>query len=275
MFQQLAKTGKVYSYGLKQRQSQQISQPATSQDGTNQAQPTQTGPGNPPANGREWLPQSGNAMGGGLQQSAGISKALTDLSKLYSDDKLKFRGDKYQYMETEIIMFYENCEKVGLQEVDYNRGFSSMLGGRAKEYYYDRLARLRPRPTFAQMYKAIQTHFETSERKVDYQLEWMAISLQRIIDNNPNKAKLDCLEIMFTDIRKIQPGIPPALSIDQQLRDKAHQAVLGVPECNLALLNPPATWEGLCNALRSSISTEARSGKRQDQFLQYNDYTDD
>jgi hypothetical protein len=68
-------------------------------------------------------------------------------------------------------MFYENCEKVGLQEVEYNRGFSSMLGGRAREYYYERLARLRLRPTFAQMYEAIQTHFETSEHKVDYQLE--------------------------------------------------------------------------------------------------------
>ena len=125
------------------------------------------------------------------------------------------------------------------------------------------------------MHEAIQTHFETSERKLDYQLEWMSISLQRIIDNNPDKSKLDCLEIMFTDIRKIQPGIPPASSTDQQLRDKAHQAVLGIPECNMALLNPPATWEGLCNVLRSSIGTETRSGKRQDQFLQYNDYKDD
>ena len=77
---------------------------------------------------------------------------------------------------------------------------------------------------------------------------------------------------MFADIRKIQPGIPPTSSTDQQLRDRAHQAVLGVPECNLALLNPPATWEGLCNTLRSSIGTETRSGKRQDQFLQYDDH---
>jgi hypothetical protein len=61
----------------------------------------------------------------------------------------------------------------------------------------------------------------------------MAISLQRIIDSNLNKTKLDCLEIIFMDIRKIQPGIPPTLSTDQQLRDKAHQAILGVPECNL------------------------------------------
>ena len=31
----------------------------------------------------------------GLAPPRDISKALTDLSKLYSDDRLKFRGDKY------------------------------------------------------------------------------------------------------------------------------------------------------------------------------------
>jgi len=99
------------------------------------------------------------------------------LTKLYNDDKLKFRGDKYQYLGIELRMFYENCEKVGLQEIEYNRGFSSMLGGRAREYYFEKLARQKPRPTFVQMYEDVQAHFETSERKLDYQQEWMAISL--------------------------------------------------------------------------------------------------
>ena len=137
------------------------------------------------------------------------------MTKLYSDDKLKFRGDKYQYLQIEIIIFYENCEKVGLQEVDYNRGFSSILGGRVREYYFERLTRLRPRLDFRQIYKAIQTHFKTSERRVAYQMEWMQISLQRTIKDNPDRSKLDCLEIVFADIRKIQSGIPPALSVDQ------------------------------------------------------------
>jgi hypothetical protein len=92
----------------------------------------------------------------------------------------------------------------------------------------------------------------------------MQISLQRTIKDNPDRSKLDCLEIVFTDIRKIQLGIPPTLSVDQQLRDRAHQAVLSVPECSLALMNPPLSWEGLYNALRSSISIETRSFKRHD-----------
>jgi hypothetical protein len=45
-------------------------------------------------------------------------------------------------------MFYENCEKVSLLEIEFNRGFLSMLGGRVREYYFEKLACQRPRPTF-------------------------------------------------------------------------------------------------------------------------------
>jgi len=96
---------------------------------------------------------------------------LTDLSKFYTDDKLKFRGDKYQYMGIELRMFYENYGKVGLQEIDFDRGFSSILGGRIREYYFDTLVFRKPPLTFKQIYEAIHTHFETSERVLDYQQE--------------------------------------------------------------------------------------------------------
>jgi hypothetical protein len=48
-------------------------------------------------------------------------------------------------------MFYKNYKKVGLLEIDFNQGFSSMLGGRIREYYFEKLAPQRPRPTFIQM----------------------------------------------------------------------------------------------------------------------------
>jgi hypothetical protein len=121
------------------------------------------------------------------------------------------------------------------------------------------------------MHEAIRTYFETPERLLVYQQEWMAISLQRIINNNPDKTRLECLELMLTDIRKLQPGVPPAPSKDQQLRDRAYSAVLGVPECDMALQIAPPTWQGLCNALRTSIATAIRSGKSQEQFTQYDD----
>jgi hypothetical protein len=88
----------------------------------------QTGSADPLANNHKILPQSGSTIIGTYRQNTdstdlqqptpvstnsiplntgvlqsqndgvyhpNISKALTDLSKLYSDDRLKFRGDKY------------------------------------------------------------------------------------------------------------------------------------------------------------------------------------
>jgi hypothetical protein len=43
-----------------------------------------------------------------------ISKALTDLKKLYNDNKFKFRGDKYQYIEIELWVFKDNYKKIRL-----------------------------------------------------------------------------------------------------------------------------------------------------------------
>jgi hypothetical protein len=36
-------------------------------------------------------------------------------------------------------MFYENYKKVGLLEIEFNQGFSSILKGRIKEYYFKKL----------------------------------------------------------------------------------------------------------------------------------------
>jgi hypothetical protein len=56
-FRQLAKTQKINSYRLKQRQ-----QTPTGQGGANQSLPKQTGPDILPVNSRNWLPQSGSGM---------------------------------------------------------------------------------------------------------------------------------------------------------------------------------------------------------------------
>jgi len=49
--------------------------------------------------------------------------------------------------------------------------------------------------------------------------------------------------------------------------------VLGVEECKLALMNPPPTWEQLCNVLRTSVGTKERNSKSIDQF--FSEYDDE
>jgi hypothetical protein len=68
-----------------------------------------------------------------------LSKALTDLSKLYIDDKKKFCREVYQFIKVHLRIFYDYCEKVGLPKYLYAKGFSSMLDGRAYNYFYSDL----------------------------------------------------------------------------------------------------------------------------------------
>lgn len=56
-------------------------------------------------------------------------------------------------------------------------------------------------------------------------------------------------------------------SIDEQMRTKAKTAVMGVPECNFALLNNPPTWSKMQTELRTSVAIAERSGKSVDQFV--------
>lgn len=166
-------------------------------------------------------------------------------------------------------VFYENCDRAGVSTDQYDKGFSIMLGGPAQDYYFENLTRDQGIFEFGYIVYAVYYHFYTSELITAYQLEWNAINLLSIIAKHLDKEKLECLELMFAEILKLQPGIAIAESKDNQMRNKAHLAVIGVSECNLSLYKPAATWQGLCNDLRSAVGTATRSGKRADQFTQY------
>jgi hypothetical protein len=198
--------------------------------------------------------------------SANLSKALTDLAKLYGDDKKKFCGEEYEFIKVQLRVFYDNCDKVGLPKYLYHKGFSCMLGGRAIDYYYDELSQ--QNHSFEKMVEMTRTHFETTELRLKYELEWRQLTFPRICEQNPEKNKSQCLEIMFDRMRKIQPGLPENQHDNETLRGKALIAVLGVTECNLATLKPSDTWEGLCNELRSSVATALRDGRHEQLYQQ-------
>ena len=68
------------------------------------------------------------------------TKALTDLTKLYSDEALKFSGDKYDILDAKLKVFHEMYCKADIYPHHYHEAFSIMLKGRAHQFYYDHLA---------------------------------------------------------------------------------------------------------------------------------------
>jgi hypothetical protein len=64
---------------------------------------------------------------------------------------------------------------------------------------------------------------------------------------------------MFDKLRIAQRGLSAEYQAEHNLRDQVLNAYYGVEECNLALLKPAPTFEGLCIDLRSAIGTFVRN----------------
>src|SRR4051794_31349573 len=66
----------------------------------------------------------------GLPMQDITTKALTDLSKLYNSEALKFSGEMYDILDTKLKIFREMCCKANVQPYYYHEAFSTMLKGR-------------------------------------------------------------------------------------------------------------------------------------------------
>jgi hypothetical protein len=195
------------------------------------------------------------------------SREVTNLTKIYTEE-MKFSGEMYDSLQTKLPVFQDCCNKVGIHLDQYHHAFSIMLKGRAADYYYSNIAG--NRHSFDEMLQIMRTHFETDERRQLYMSEWREITLQRVISDNPTKSRLDCLQLLLDKLQKIKNGLPETYGTDTSLRDQLVLACRGISECNLALYQPAATYEGVCSQLRSAIGTAVRS---EQSYLQQQQFT--
>jgi hypothetical protein len=104
----------------------------------------------------------------------------------------------YDILNIKLRIFYDCYAKIGMSNTQYHNAFSVMLKGRAATFYYDKLSNRNYR--FENMLAMIRIHFETEENRQLYISEWKEITLPRIILDNPNKTRLECLELMFSKL---------------------------------------------------------------------------
>ncbi len=191
-------------------------------------------------------------------QATNNAKMLTDLAKLYTDER-RYGGDLYDVLDSKLRIFQDSCRKVGIEEGQYADAFSIMLKSRAATFYYDKLIGC----SYDKMIHDIREHFETDEVKQQYLSEWRECTLSRVIAENPSLSKLECLNKLLDKLRTIQRGLDTSYHSDTSLRDQAINACRGIPECNLALFAPAKNYEGVCAQLRSAIGTAVRSQEAQ------------
>lgn len=190
-----------------------------------------------------------------------IPRQITDLIKIYNDNGKKYSGERYDFLNKKLEMFYDFCEKIGLQPVNHTKALSVMLTGKALQYYYQNI--VGKELTMEEIVNAIEQHFETSEVRRFYLNEWRTVNLQSIIHSNPGKAKLECFEILLDKFNQIQPGLSASYRNDTVLRDQILVACQGIPECSYSLYKPSETVEGVCADMRNAISTKINEIKYQ------------
>ncbi|KAK4205935.1 hypothetical protein QBC37DRAFT_243184, partial [Rhypophila decipiens] len=127
-----------------------------------------------------------------------------------------------------------------------------MLTGKALDYYHNRLSR-EQRSNMLWSMNALSENFETDEIKLSYLQEWQTMSYAKIVEKNPEKTRLECLEMLFDELTKIQRALPPTYQSDYTLRDQLVQATRGTLECANAMFAPAGTFEGVRAQLRNSV----------------------
>ncbi|KAK2005367.1 hypothetical protein LZ32DRAFT_642395 [Colletotrichum eremochloae] len=181
------------------------------------------------------------------------ARQLTDLSKLLTDD-MKYGGEMYDVLDIKLNIFRDTCSKVGIEEHQLGPAFSLLLRGKATTFYINRIcaAGIRDFPTMVNK---------------TYLTEWRDTTFLRIAQDNPTKNKLEILEALIDKLSLIQRALPQAYQNDEALRSHLLNACYGVRECEMCLFSPAPTLEGVCNQLRSAVSTVLRRNNAPSQYL--------
>ena len=116
---------------------------------------------------------------------------LTELTKLYLDQEKKYSGELYNILNLKLRIFYNYCQKVGLEPDYYYNTYSIMLKGRASTFYYNYLAG--KGYNFNYMIYKLRCYFKIEENKQQYMLEQRETTFPRIITTNPGVSQLNCL----------------------------------------------------------------------------------
>jgi hypothetical protein len=196
----------------------------------------------------------------GLANPADYSKPLAALAKLYSDN-LRYGGDPDDSFERKFNIFADQCHKACVPGEALPHSFSTMLKGKALDYYYGN-CRDRVMP-LAELYHMIESHFEGPEHKRGKLREWNQTTLRTYIDKMPGQPMSTVYRSMVEELQKTQLSLDTRYRSNEALWDKLLAACEGIPACTSTVANPPETTQGLINALYSAIMSDEATARAQ------------
>ena len=120
---------------------------------------------------------------------------------MYTADE-KFEKKMYDILDIKLRIFNDHCTIVKLLNAQRHEILSIILKERVTNFYYDKLAG--KGYTFENIIKLIRIHFETDQNRQLYLSEWRTTTFLKVINENLDKNRLECLQILFDKLRKIQ-----------------------------------------------------------------------
>ncbi|KAK1992527.1 hypothetical protein LX36DRAFT_617431, partial [Colletotrichum falcatum] len=194
-------------------------------------------------------------------------RQLTDLIKLYSDDaESKYGGKAYDTIDSKLPVFYDLCASVGITSNQYGTAIKVMLTSEPREYYSTTLRKYTN--DFDALIAGIKSRFEGEEVHRARATELRRLTFESIERQNNGKSKLEVLNLLIAKITKLvkatkRHGLPE----DEEYRDALIDCCQGIPECAVALLNPPTTFNALCAQLRGGVGNMMSIRDRKSQFI--------
>jgi hypothetical protein len=186
-----------------------------------------------------------------------INSLIMHMMRVYPD-KMKYHGSADD-LDIKIRIFYDFCWKAGLSWEHYHLAFSNMLSDEAAEYYHDNING--QGRSFIEMVQQMRSTFESAERTNASQEEWDETTLLSIKKDpdNASKSWIDCFDIMFRKLQKLQRALELEQQTEQVLKRKVLRACAGVEACNLARFKPSETLEKVRQDLRHSLSISSHN----------------
>ena len=124
-----------------------------------------------------------------------------------------------------------------------------MLHGLALDYYYTNLKSNPLSITFNKLCEATHNYFKGLEYRHNILTQWNAIKLRTIINKNPEKSTIECLQILIKDLWHLQHGLNIKLWTDDFLHNKLITACQEVEPYKYACYKPADTLASLINNL--------------------------
>lgn len=183
------------------------------------------------------------------------SRDITNLSKLYTGDSQKYSGQNDNF-DFHLTIFNNYCSQLNIDDDAVKaKAYSTMLKGQALEHFFINLRAAGATVSFDDLCNATRNYFETPEYRRAQLSKWNATTLRTVIAKNTEKSTAECLHLLVTQLRHLQPSLDFPLRTDAFLHNKLITACQDISSCQYACYKPAETLSGLINDLDSSITT--------------------